>query len=469
VRAPAAEWDELSGEVRGEVVVPGHPDYEAVRKAAMARFADVRPAAVVRCTTPLDVSTTIRFAQRAGLPLSIRCGGHSVAGHSSTEGILVDVTPMRRISVSDGVATVGAGVRLGELYEALDEHGVTIPAGCGPSVGIAGLTLGGGIGILGRRSGLTCDRLLRAQVVLADGRMIECDENQEAELFWALRGAGGGNFGAVTSLEFATVPAPDTTVFHLRWPIANAAALVDGWQEWAPDAPDDVDATLRLTGAAHGEPPKVELFGAVLGDETTTGQRLDAFLARVRLKPAAAWSRQAAYPLAKRHLNELDQHEDSSAPGPNRQGHIFAKSEFFRRSLDRQTIDALVEGVSQETAGAWVREVAFMPWGGAYNRVALDAAAFPHRHERFLVQHLLETDPDLTEAEGEAARGWLQRSWALLHPSGSGGVYPNFPDPDLPDPGHAYYRENYERLLDVKATYDPDNIFNFQQSLPSTR
>jgi FAD/FMN-containing dehydrogenase len=463
------EWDELSGAVRGELLAPGHPEYEAVRKPAMGRFDNVRPAAVVRCKTPTDASATIRFARRAGLPLAIRCGGHSVAGHSSTEGILIDVTSMRDISVSDGVAMVGAGARLGELYEALHKHGVTIPAGCGPSVGIAGLTLGGGIGILGRRYGLTCDRLLRAEVVLADGRVIECDEKQEPDLLWALRGAGGGNFGVITSLVFATVPAPETTVFQLRWPIVNAAALVDSWQEWAPDAPDDVDATLRLTGGAHGEPPQVELFGAVLGDETKAAQRLDAFLSRARLKPAAASSRQTAYPLAKRHLNEFDQHEDSSAHEPNRQGHIYAKSEFFRRSLDRQTIDALVEGLSQETAGAQVREVAFMPWGGAYNRVASDASAFPHRNERFLVQHLLETDPDLSRAEGEAARSWLPRSWALLHQSGSGGVYPNFPDSDLPDWGHAYYRENYERLLDIKATYDPDNVFNFQQSLPSTR
>jgi hypothetical protein len=116
-----------------------------------------------------------------------------------------------------------------------------------------------------------------------------------------------------------------------------------------------------------------------------------------------------------------------------------------------------------------VREVAFMPWGGAYNSVASDATAFPHRSERFLVQHLFETDPDASGAEADAARGWLQRSWALLEPSGSGGVYPNFPDPGLADFGRAYYRENYERLLEVKATYDPDNVFVFRQSLPSTR
>jgi FAD/FMN-containing dehydrogenase len=465
----AAEWDDLVGAVRGEVVLPASPAYEDVRRPAMARFDQVMPAAIVRCKTSTDASATVGFARRAGLPLGIRGGGHSVAGHSSTEGILIDVTPMRHISVTHEVAAVGAGLRLGELYEALHGHGVTIPAGCGPSVGIAGLTLGGGIGILGRRYGLTCDRLLRAQVVLADGRVIECNEKQDPDLFWALRGAGGGNFGVVTSLVFATVPAPDTTVFHLRWPIANAAGLVDSWQRWAPDAPDDVDATLRLTGGSHGAPRKVELFGAVLGDETKTAQRLDAFLSLARLRPAAEWSRRTPYPLAKRHLNELDQREESSAREPNRGGHIYSKSEFFRRSLDRQTIEALVEGLSQEAAGARVCEVAFIPWGGGYNRVASDATAFPHRSERFLVQHLIETDRDASEAQVDAARSWLQRSWLLLKPSGSGGVYPNFPDPDLRNSGHAYFRENYERLLDVKAAYDPDNVFVFQQSLPSTR
>jgi FAD/FMN-containing dehydrogenase len=172
----AIEFDALNGLVTGDVVVPGSLDYELVRKPPMARFSDVRPAAIVRCEMPADVSATIVFARRNGFPLSIRCGGHSVAGRSSTEGILIDVTPMRSVAVCDGIATVGAGVRLGDLYEALYEHGITIPAGCGPSVGIAGLALGGGIGILGRRYGLTCDRLLRVQVVLADGRLIECDE-----------------------------------------------------------------------------------------------------------------------------------------------------------------------------------------------------------------------------------------------------------------------------------------------------
>jgi FAD/FMN-containing dehydrogenase len=147
------------------------PGYESARKPATARFHDVLPQAVVRCVTPADVSETISFARRAGLRIAARSGGHCFAGRSSTEGIVVDVSPMRTVSVSGGVATVGAGARLDDVYDALDSHGLTIPAGCGPSVGIADLTLGGGLGILGRKHGLTSDNLIRAQVVLADGRL----------------------------------------------------------------------------------------------------------------------------------------------------------------------------------------------------------------------------------------------------------------------------------------------------------
>jgi FAD/FMN-containing dehydrogenase len=200
--AMTTDWGALQRAIEGDVVLPGSADYGSVRKPVMARFELVRPLAVVRCATPADVAATLAVARRLRLPTAIRSGGHSVAGRSSTDGIVLDVTPMRSVAVAEEVATVGAGVRLGDLYDELAEHGLTIPAGCGSSVGIAGLTLGGGLGILGRKHGLTCDHLLRAQVVLADGRVVECDEHHD--LFWALRGAGGGHFGVVTSLVFRT-------------------------------------------------------------------------------------------------------------------------------------------------------------------------------------------------------------------------------------------------------------------------
>jgi FAD/FMN-containing dehydrogenase len=461
-----ADWDALSGVVVGEVVVSGSPDYDAVRKPAMARFDAVRPAAIVKCETPGDVAQVILFARRAGLGLSLRCGGHSVAGRSSGTGVVIDVSPMRSVSVSNGIASVGAGIRLGELYEALYKHGVTVPAGCGPSVGIAGLTLGGGIGILGRSHGLTCDRLRHAQLVLADGRLVECDEGREPDLFWALRGAGGGNFGVVTSFEFETVPTPQTTVFYLRWSIAHAVALIESWQAWAPTAATEVDATLRLTAGPDADSAQVELLGGVLASETVAREHLDTFSARVGATPSSTRFRQLAYPQAKRYLDELDQHREASPAASTTRGHVYTKSEFFRQPLSRETIALLVENLTQHAAGARSREVAFMPWGGAYNHPAPDATAFPHRSELFLVQHLLEADAQATEVDRDAGRGWLTRSWQLLRRFGSGGVYPNFADPDLPDWQQAYHGENYRRLVQVKTACDPHDVFRFHQSLP---
>jgi FAD/FMN-containing dehydrogenase len=202
----------LQDVLMGEVIEPGMPGYEAARRPAMARFWHIRPRAVVRCASAEDVAHALAFARRTGLRVVPRGGGHCLAGRSSTDGIVLDMTPLRSISVAPaGVATIGAGARLAEVYDALHEHGLTLPAGCGPAVGIAGLTLGGGLGILGRRYGLTCDRLLGAQVVLADGRIVDCDEHCEPDLFWALHGAGGGQFGVVTSLVFDPVPAPEAT------------------------------------------------------------------------------------------------------------------------------------------------------------------------------------------------------------------------------------------------------------------
>ena len=466
-----ADWGALQRAIDGDVVLPGSPEYESVRKPVMARFEQVRPAAVVRCATPADVAATLAHAGGLRLRTAIRSGGHSIAGRSSTDGVVLDVTPMRSVAVAGDAATVGAGVRLGELYDALATHGLTIPAGCGPSVGIAGLTLGGGLGILGRKHGLTCDHLLRAQVVLADGRVVECDEHHDGELFWGLRGAGGGHFGVVTSLVFRTLPAPATTVFQLTWPPAAAAAVVQTWQAWAPGAPDEVDATLRLTATGDGGPPPgVEVVASVLDGEADAAELVGELVGRVGADPVAASHRHLPHRAAKRHLEGLgsveDRRERSDPEQPSQPGHLYTKSEFFRRPLPGETVTALVAHLTQGLAPGQSREVDFLPWGGAYNRVPADATAFVHRGESFLVQHLVEVGAGAAPAERGAARDWLARSWALVHPSGSGGVYPNFPDPDLEDWAHAYHGTNYDRLRRVKAAYDPGGFFRFDQSLP---
>jgi FAD/FMN-containing dehydrogenase len=457
-----SDWAKLRRSIDGVVVRANAPDYDDLRKPTMVRFQAIRPEAVVRCTSPEDVAATIAFAKRHRFEMAVRSGGHSVAGSSSTTGIVLDVTPMNGVSIDGELATVGAGARLGPLEDALEPSGRTIPAGSSHSVGIAGLTLGGGLGVLGRRYGLTSDHLLSAQVVLADGRIVGCDEQQHADLFWALRGAGGGSLGVVTSLVFRTVRAPGTTVFHLVWPFDRAVGLVEVWQAWVMDAPDELDATLRLHVAGDGAETTADVFGAVVGTDVDTVGLLDDFVARVRAEPASTSVRHLSYREAKRALDDPPPHQDARAeprrPASASAEHLFTKSEFFRGPLPADAIATLVAGLLEAPAGAELREVAFLPWGGAYNRVPADDTAFVHRDERFLIQHLVSFDPEIHATGGRSARAWLARSWGIVHPWGSGGVYPNFPDPDVAD-AYTYYGRNTDRVLRVKAGYDPDGFF----------
>ena len=455
-----ADWDALRGEISGEVSRPGSPHYEQARKPAIARFHDIKPQALVLCETPQDVSETISFARRSGLGTVVRSGGHCFAGRSSTEGIVIDVSPMRSVAVSGGVARVGAGARLGDVYDTLDEHDLTIPAGCGTTVGISGLTLGGGLGILGRKHGLTSDSLLAAQVVLADGGIVECDEHHEPDLFWALRGAGGCNFGVLTSLAFRIFPSLGATAFHLIWPEAHAAEVTEAWQKWSPAAPEELAASLLLIAPSDPDrSPVVSVFGGMVGTESDTEELLDELIARAGVEPSSAVFKHGSYREVKRYLAEHGPGDDLP------DGHPYSKSEFFRRPMTKEAIESLVANLAEGRVPGESRELDFTPWGGAYNRASPDATAFAHRDEIFLLKHAVVVEPEAPAAVREAARRWLGRSWAMVRQWGSGGVYPNFPDPDLDDWARAYHGANLDRLLRVKERYDPDGFFGFHQSL----
>ncbi|MDQ3786303.1 MAG: FAD-dependent oxidoreductase [Actinomycetota bacterium] len=387
---------------------------------------------VVLCRSVPDVVRAITRAAATGEHLVPRGGGHCFAKRSSTDGIVLDMSGMAAISVADnGIATIGAGALLAQVYTALHAHGRTLPAGCGPTVGIAGLTLGGGIGLLGREHGLTCDRLVGADVVLADGSVVTCDDTREPDLFWALRGAGGGQFGVVTALRFATIPEPVTTRVEAVWTDVDSAEetaeLVTAWQSWAPDAPDAVTVNLTL------ESGRARLFGATTLDEHTTRDLLRELTpAEVELRPGLPYHR-------LKHS-----FADPREAEPTRM-----RSEFFSRPLSDRTLAellALLVGPG--------RQLTFTAMGGAYNRVAEDATAFAHRGERFLLEHI--ADP---------ADEWLDRSWATAHSEGSGRVYPNFPDLALADWATAYHAGNHTRLTTVKKAYDPNRFFDFPQAI----
>lgn len=472
MESPDPDWRTLQGAIDGEVALPGSPIYAGAHKPFNARFHGVRPKAIVLCATAQDISETIRFLSRHGLENATRSGGHCFAGHSSTPGVVIDVTPMNAVSVSGSEATVGAGARLGDVYEALQEHAVTIPAGTCPAVGVAGLTLGGGLGIPGRKYGVTSDRLIGAQIVLADGRILDCDERQDEDLFWALRGAGGGNFGVVTALVFRTVPVPEVTNFHLAWPYQRAAGVIEAWQRWAPSGPDELAASLKVTTNGDADqPPLVDLYGALIGTGSDATGLLDGLVIRSGSDPASALIEQMTWPETRRFWANLGTAEattgDGLRPPAVQQPYLFAKSEFFGRPLPTEAILALVENFSLGRVSGESRELDFMPWGGAYNRVRPDATAFVHRDELFQIKHAAVVDPEGPPGEKADARRWVARSWAAVHPWGSGRVFQNFIDPDLEGWADAYYGTNYERLVRVKARYDPTGFFRFHQSLPA--
>jgi hypothetical protein len=469
VAGPATDWSSLAGVIDGEVAEPGSPAYERLPWTFNARFHHTQPRAVVRCAAPEDIAEAIGFAIRHGVDIAIRSGGHCFAGRSSTRGMVIDVGPMSSVSVAGDMATVGAGARLGEVYDALQSHGRTIPGGTCPPVGIAGLTLGGGLGILGRKHGVTSDHLVGAQVVLADGRIVECDANHESDLFWALRGAGAGNFGVVTSLVLGTVPAPEVTNIHASWPFSRAPVLIDAWQRWAPMAPDELAASLKVTATGDlARPPAVDVHAALQGTESTAVELLEELSAGAGVDPSTSSVARMSFPETRHHWANLgsDAPDQGESEPPSVQPYLFSRSEFFGRPVPAEAIEALVGAFAAGRTQGVSRELDFMPWGGAYNRVPPEATAFVHRGELFQLKHAAVVEDRGSTAGRDGAARWVARSWLSVHPWGSGRVFPNFADPDLEGWADAYYGPNFARLVGVKARYDGSNVFRFHQSVP---
>jgi len=262
--ARATRWDRLGRHLRGELVTPSDPRYERARVGYWAQFDHVRPGAVAYCETPADVAACLAFCQDADVPAVPRSGGHSLGGYSTTEGLVVDVSRMSRVRTErtgDAVtAVVGAGARQVDALLALWDDGVVVPGGMCPTVSLGGFVSGGGFGWLTRKHGMASDHVLAAEVVLADGRVVRCSESAEPELFWALRGAGGGNFGVITEYEMRVRRVPRLVAFHLRWPGDAAADVIAAWQRWVVDGPDELGTGLTVT-ASGGEPGTVDVTG----------------------------------------------------------------------------------------------------------------------------------------------------------------------------------------------------------------
>lgn len=271
VDLPAAE---LRDTIAGEVVTPDDPSYEQLRFAA---YHEGRPAVVVRCSTHDDIRQAVQFARAHDLPLSVRGGGHSGAGFGTNEGgLVVELSQFDAVEVLDaerGLVRVGAGAKWGAVADALAPHGLAITSGDTRSVGVSGLTLGGGIGWFVRQFGLTVDVLVTAEILLADGQVVRASADDNAELFWALRG-GGGNFGVVTAFEFWAAPIRQVLVGTFAYPRAEAAAVLKSWRDHMRSAPDELNATAMVMPEIPGGPPQFSLTVCVPADDEQAARAL---------------------------------------------------------------------------------------------------------------------------------------------------------------------------------------------------
>jgi FAD/FMN-containing dehydrogenase len=474
----AADWLALQrGLSTNRLLRPGQPGYHTARLLFDPRFDDLRPAGVAYCATPADVALCLSFVHKFGLPVAARSGGHSYGGWSGTTGLVVDVTRMNSFQLGPGgqSVTVGTGTHLIDLYHKLAGHGLAVPGGSCPTVGVAGLTLGGGVGVVGRAFGLSCDNLEAMQIVTADGSVLGIDASHHADLFWACRGGGGGNFGVATSFTFRTHQVSSLLLFFLSWPWSQAERVIASWQSWAPQAPDALWSNVHLSAAPGGSTPSIQVGGTYLGGIGGLTSLLDKLYAAVGSGPVNPFLQQMPYLQAMLFeagcSGTVDQcHLPWQAPGGQltRQP-SYAKSDFFTVKLPGAGIRALLAGVAALTgvpgASSGAGGVALDAFGGALNRVAPDATAFVHRDAQFLAQYTTEWGAGATTGQVASQHRWLRKFYASMRPYASGQCYQNYADPDLANWQQAYYGANYLRLAHVKGLYDPGQLFRFPQGI----
>jgi FAD/FMN-containing dehydrogenase len=438
----------LRADVRGRVLLPGRPGYNAARLIYNLRYDGARPAAVVQPRDTRDVAAVVRWANRFDVRVVARSGGHSYAGYSTTgRGVVVDLSRMNGVRVANGRATVGAGTQLIDMYAALARRGLIVPAGSCPSVGITGLALGGGHGLSGRRFGLTSDNLVRATIVTADGRIRQVNRARNEDLYWACRGGGGGNFGIVTSLTLQAHRARGAAWFFISWPWGAASEALAAWQRLAPHAPTGLTSVFSLSTGAGS--PRVTAIGQFFGSEAAL-RRLIRPLTRVGGAKLST-GRSSTMALALRWAGCLDE--------TFRRSPFYGKSDYFDRPLPPRARRIMVEWVERRQRSGGSGALLFDAYGGAYNRPAADATAFAHRDMLFSLQYF-------AAGSGRGPRAWANGVWRALRPFASGQAYVNYIDSELRGWQGAYYGSNLQRLREIKRTYDPDFRFRFAQAIP---
>ena len=441
----------------GELISPSHPRYHDARKVWNG-MVDRRPALIARCTNVGDVVEALRFARSAGLRLAVRGGGHNVAGNAvCDDGLVIDLSGMKAIQVDAVGRTARAqpGVVLGEFDRATQEFGLATPTGNVSKTGLAGLTLGGGLGWIARKHGPACDNLLSAEVVTADGEQLTASADENPDLLWALRG-GGGNFGVVTSFEYRLHPiGPEVIAGGVVHSFEDAPEVFRFFADYVATAPDELSVTASTFRAAPGLPVPTELFGELVtvlaicyAGDVAEGERV--------LKPLRSFGRPLADLVATMPYTALQSASDASYPDGQRN---YWKSHY---------VDQLSDGVIAEVMEHAPRmrsplsSFYFQHLGGAVHRAGTDGAAFGHRGAGFEFT-ILSVWNDPVEDAGHTA--WAREFFTAIEPYSTGVYVNNLGSEGADRVKAAYAPATYERLVELKQTYDPENVFRVNQNV----
>ncbi len=446
----------LRMKIRGEIIQPGDPTYEMARRVYNAMI-DKRPALIVRPVDVSDVSSAIGFATEHKLDVAVRGGSHNGPGFGTVEGgLVIDLSKMRGIRVDPEAKTVRVegGAVWGDVDHATYPFGSAVPAGFLSTTGVGGLTLGGGIGYLARRYGLTIDNLLGVDMVLADGCFVTADEDHNQDLFWAVRG-GGGNFGVVTSFLFRLNPIGTVYGGPMFWPLDQAHDVFHFWQDLILDAPDEINGFFGF-GKVPAGPPFPEQYrgknsGYIVWCYTGSLDKVDQIFKPIRefRQPIIDF----AGPLPLPALNSMF---DPMLPAGLQ---WYWQADIFKHFED-PAIDLLIKhGYEMPTE---LSNIHIYPINGAAGRVGPQDTAWTYRDANFS-QVIVAVDPD--PINKEKMTRWAKETHADLHPYSVGGAYLNFKMDEGQETIKAGYRGNYDRLAQIKARYDPNNFFHINQNI----
>jgi FAD/FMN-containing dehydrogenase len=444
---------------------------------AIAQVADAR-----------DVQVAVDFARDHGLQPILRNGSHSFAGYSTGDGLVIDVRRMAAVRVDSGAerARLGSGGVLYPTYRSLWRGRRTIGGGTCPTVGVTGLTLGGGLGVLSRRYGVTSDRVTEVELVTADGKLLRADETQNQDLYWASRGGGGGNFGVVTSLTFELIPVDmPFTVAEYEFPWHAAQSLLAAWQEWLPTSPHETWTAVELTTQAPegGAPPSAALVMVHAGPRPRADALARELIRAVGSSPTGSDVHSGPFVDVGHSVYCKGLRPDECAiagetpAGEFPRSDLYSKSDVARGAWPEEGLNALVEGIRMRQEDRTLTPRNFSPShtvgkvlieaaDGAVNAMAPDATAFVHRDNLFVIQYQARWRRSAPHEVAAANLEWTDDLYERTKPYRSGSAYQDYIDPELEDWQHAYYGANLDRLRRVKAKYDPDDLFRFAQSIP---